>query len=89
MACGSSYNGKTKGILGEKKKKHFKSLTNNIYSGISNHTLKQNHNIDWDNFEIINTASNELTLTTKESFHIKSETPLMNDNCELTNITSY
>ena len=63
MNCGNSYSGKTKGMLGEKKKKHFKSLTNNIYSGISNHTLKHNHNIDWDNFKIINTASSNLTLT--------------------------
>ena len=66
----------------ERKKEHFDSLTKNKYSGIANHILKTNHTVDWNNFHVIDTASNDYKLTIKEAFHIKEKQPAMNDNTE-------
>ena len=79
--CGDSYIGKTIRTLKERKSEHFKALTKDyLHYIIANHVFKANHNSSFDNFTIIDTASNNYSLTVKESLNILEKGPKINEN---------
>ena len=55
--CDDFYIGKTKGRLHERKPEHFKALAKSCHtSAIADHSTSTDHNIEWDNFNILATG---------------------------------
>ena len=59
--CDSSYIGKTKLRLHDRKSEHFKALTQVGHaSAVADHTISTGHNIKWGHFEILATGKSDL-----------------------------
>ena len=74
LDCDKFYIGKTKRQLKLRKLEH-KLLEN---SSVHKHMLCENHRIDWDDMNIIDTARDDRRLLLKEMLHINNLKPQLN-----------
>ena len=72
--CGATYIGKTSRRLTRRLKEHETTST----SACHEHCKTLNHTIDYENVEVIDTASNDLKLKIKELLHILKRKPELN-----------
>jgi hypothetical protein len=72
--CDATYIGKTERILSYRLNEHSKSKTSAIYQ----HSTDTGHQMNFDNPEIIDNASNDLKLRIKELLHILKKKPSLN-----------
>ena len=72
-SCGKVYIGETQRTLGTRIKEH--QDANRLYrpekSAVAEHALCNDHRIDWDTVDIVNTASQKMELLVKEAIHIQ------------------
>ena len=82
--CNAKYIGKTVRCLKERIKEHCNALTKDyLHSSIANHLLGTNHNTSfYNNFTIIDSATNNYELTIKEAINIMHKKPTLNENNE-------
>ena len=72
--CEASYIGMTTRILDIREQEH----KNNNKSHVYQHNILENHEIDFENVEILDRASNQLKLSYKEMLYIRKYQPTLN-----------
>ena len=79
--CDSSYDGKTKRRLLDRKTEHFKALSQGCHaSALADHVISTGHNIKWDHFDILTTGKSDLQCKIKETLLISELKPSLNEN---------
>jgi hypothetical protein len=74
LDCEKFYVGKTKRQFIQRKIEH-KLLDN---SSVHKHMTEENHRIDWDDMQVIDTARDDRRLLLKEMLHINNLKPQLN-----------
>ena len=74
--CGDVYIGETSRPMSTRIKEHKAAcrLANFERSAVAEHAWQDGHNIEWDNVEILDTATGSISRRTKEAIHIKLRT---------------
>ena len=74
--CGDVYIGETSRPLNTRIKEHKAAcpLANFERSAVAEHAWQDGHSIEWDNIEILDTATGSVSRSTNEAIHIKLQT---------------